>query len=1132
MDYTSTGGMRSPFSPRVRQSISGRRALGLSSQKKTQSYSKYDSQQQTGDVIYKTTNSTLETYGMPLPVMVTEALTFGSGDLSVHMSPCGWCWIVTGRRVLAWPREITGSSGPTSARELTLPQTDLAHKADLVAVFYENNEQTMPSCVGVSPEGVVRYWASVGQEGAYSEVSCELAGQECDRLVTRVYCPEVTVGSLLLATTTCTLIRITTSKEGRPSVSCQTLRPPSGWLGGIGRRVSLLFFGSMPAHADTKLVGVVILPAVVPTDPEEESSELVCLLAGGPLLQMWCGSALHEHHLRRLLLEAAARAHLAPHGEPSTMEVVALDVQPAGDRLLLLLVMVSAINQARPNDVRYALAQISVEKAEAPRVVSLCPVGGRARDDVPPRCLPLGTRALLYTPAAIAIVSATPSSQNEKAECVEVCTEGDRVLGAAAVDGGPAALVFTRRHGLLALRIAHVDHSDAHQSFAGSPMGSPAPSDVYDGNLTLYEIDPHEIGATTTDACGKMKAAFLFHIRRDATAGKILAELFPVRGGGAPGSDVDAPLDRTTIAIATEMLDDVPAGDPRWRIATGASRVALGSSGALHAAGQLRDKHRAFTLFLDFLRANQLWRRLALVSKESGTGCVRTVRALCSLAEKLSAARAVQRLHHNGALLLDAAMHQVASRYEAEEEPEVVSAMSSGALSAADVVLRRVTRMLRVVRALATLPAPALDAQAAAAHAHSALVAITSILSEMLKVRTQWSSWSESETECEPFPELPVLVKYHTTAVTESAHNCRDAALRAQVLEASAALADLLLTDALSLPEHRFRTVRRELIYPYVSEGQTERAAALAEKFKDFELIVEMCTQRERPDPEKLYSYIDKYEHEGIAETTFAWLASRSGADRAELLRGLGARRPARLARWLANAPDRRELLALHQLATPPLHQAADTLLSMADDERESVNRMVTMASLAKLCLIASEEPAADHSDKIQRADDAVNLGAQHHALPRDVKRHYDLDQEDMRRSDPEELVQMYIDCDTPTLNEYDYKKALDLTDFVDDPELRDDLKLKIWCACIAREEWRHVSVDEPQSAVQGTVFYRLLELLTIMGADVESLLPPLEQILEQPTLKHIVSDPRLHYLLKYTYASLADDNRDTDMDT
>lgn len=33
--------------------------------------------EQTGDVVYKTPVTTIETYGMPLPVMVTEALTFG-----------------------------------------------------------------------------------------------------------------------------------------------------------------------------------------------------------------------------------------------------------------------------------------------------------------------------------------------------------------------------------------------------------------------------------------------------------------------------------------------------------------------------------------------------------------------------------------------------------------------------------------------------------------------------------------------------------------------------------------------------------------------------------------------------------------------------------------------------------------------------------------------------------------------------------------------------------------------------------------------------------------------------------------------------------------------------------------------
>lgn len=69
-----------------------------------------------------------------------------SGEVSVRLSPCGWCWLVAGRRVVCWPREpaapdAAGPAPPPAARELTLPQTDLAHKADLVELFYEDGAQ-------------------------------------------------------------------------------------------------------------------------------------------------------------------------------------------------------------------------------------------------------------------------------------------------------------------------------------------------------------------------------------------------------------------------------------------------------------------------------------------------------------------------------------------------------------------------------------------------------------------------------------------------------------------------------------------------------------------------------------------------------------------------------------------------------------------------------------------------------------------------------------------------------------------------------------------------------------------------------------------------------------------------------
>ncbi|XP_028156420.1 nuclear pore complex protein Nup133-like [Ostrinia furnacalis] len=253
-----------------------------------------------------------------------------------------------------------------------------------------------------------------------------------------------------------------------------------------------------------------------------------------------------------------------------------------------------------------------------------------------------------------------------------------------------------------------------------------------------------KVSMVTTDACGKLKTAFLFHLRRDATACRaILSQLFP----SAPEPDVDAALDTTVLAIAAEMLDDIPAGDPRWKSRAGGlrTRVSLGSSAALQQTHQLRDKQRAFTLFRDFLRAHGLLRRLQLVSTESGGGVQSTVWALCGLAEQLAVAAALRRLQHGpDAQLIDAAIYQVVcgDSGEVEEEPEVEAALASGALAPADACYRRVSRIGRVLRALATLPHARAtpDPRAHAAHVHASMNIINTVLGEAHKCRAAWAA--------------------------------------------------------------------------------------------------------------------------------------------------------------------------------------------------------------------------------------------------------------------------------------------------------------------------------------------------------------------------------------------------------
>ncbi|VEN43095.1 unnamed protein product [Callosobruchus maculatus] len=183
--FQSSFSTRSPYSPRSRQSTSSssKRILPSSFRKSSRLKSS-----QSVQIILRSTQNYVERFGQPLPVLITEALTFTDRNqfVSARISECGYLWIVCGRRLLIWQyRQVVTQSGTPQRKhtalsqcfELQLPQSDLAHKAELVSVFPTNIHNT-PSCIAVSPEGVVRYWSAVAHETSYVEQSVELQGQE------------------------------------------------------------------------------------------------------------------------------------------------------------------------------------------------------------------------------------------------------------------------------------------------------------------------------------------------------------------------------------------------------------------------------------------------------------------------------------------------------------------------------------------------------------------------------------------------------------------------------------------------------------------------------------------------------------------------------------------------------------------------------------------------------------------------------------------------------------------------------------------------------------------------------------------------------------------------------------------
>lgn len=86
----------------------------------------------------------------------------------------------------------------------------------------------------------------------------------------------------------------------------------------------------------------------------------------------------------------------------------------------------------------------------------------------------------------------------------------------------------------------------------------------------------------------------------------ILNELFPDDGSTAtPG--IDSVLDKVVVIMCKDLLDDIPAGDPRWNKD---ESVGIGSSYSMQVLHQLEDKQKAFSLYLKFLKDSGLWNRL------------------------------------------------------------------------------------------------------------------------------------------------------------------------------------------------------------------------------------------------------------------------------------------------------------------------------------------------------------------------------------------------------------------------------------------------------------------------------------------------------------------------------------------
>lgn len=143
--------------------------------------------------------------------------------------------------------------------------------------------------------------------------------------------------------------------------------------------------------------------------------------------------------------------------------------------------------------------------------------------------------------------------------------------------------------------------SDHETTFLSQSLAAGQPDQ---GNLTMLDLNPDEV--YDSDAVSQLKAAFIYHLKKmSVKCADVLVELLD-------NTAHELRLDEVVIAIARDLVEDIPAADPRWedQVAASSSRHALGSSASMQILQQLKEKRLVLNHFVEFLHSTELWTKV------------------------------------------------------------------------------------------------------------------------------------------------------------------------------------------------------------------------------------------------------------------------------------------------------------------------------------------------------------------------------------------------------------------------------------------------------------------------------------------------------------------------------------------
>uniref|UniRef100_A0A673Y274 Nuclear pore complex protein Nup133 n=1 Tax=Salmo trutta TaxID=8032 RepID=A0A673Y274_SALTR len=1062
----------------------------------------------------------VQTFGSSLPVKVMEALTMADDDdqISVKVDESGWAWMVCGERLIIWKICQTAVAKLSVCKGLQLPTSEFVYYADLISISSPSPLETSISVMAVAPEGTARFWPSLAHEGNYAETVVDMGKNLCNFVVA------VRGGSFIVSSYKGQLMRLGADPSGKPLQ--RALQQGQGVLSGIGRRVSSLF-GMLAPLTNNNLHSVLWVG---------ETGCLYTLTSCG--LSKWEVDEVTEHQVlswdsSRALTESVADAIwvsrttlymnvvLRYFVRLDGLVVLAAAWHPSDSPCLAYFCLVTLLDNG--NNISEELS-VEVTKYNPPFQSEDALQAMRL---VLPRAS--SPAAFLYNEELVFACSTGTGRGGLPEEKIPFNTPGDRLRGGGCCANLP--VFFSQNSGLVAV-VARESASMLPETMEDSLCFSLAGAGPEVGSrATPMETPTRMESVAQEDKTKLLKAAFLQFCRNDLVGAQTMTdELFPPKGDGELGGELDLVVTR----INLDLVDDYPASDPRWAesVPDESAGFPLTSLIILH---QLEDKMKAHGCFMDFLLQVGLLDRLGQTAVRSSPMATRLL--LCEHAEKLQAAMTLKNHHAKHGELVNRAI-LIALRKS--------NATVSTSLTAADVFFREVSQISSVFECLLeeeerTLKENPVDSVKWA----EVVLSVNTIIKDMLQAAGQYrdtkaslyraSESTPAEPEYIPWTASSglggvrtVIARQHEV-ILRDVYPHADSELRNGLNEQLAALLDVLLGGYVSQltslrpgrpgQQDRYNTLemeytqrRSELLAPLLELGQYQWVAALAEKYCDFDILVQMCEQTDNQN--RLQHYMAKFADQNFADFLFRWYMEKGK-------RGKLLSQPIAQHRQLASFLQSHEHLSwLHHIHVHDFSSAHKTLYGQANMEMRYFVKKKTLLALSKLTALASDMPECFLCHPTDMVEQERFLLHQE-TLPKQLLEEKQQNPDTMPLLSAHNLIHLYICDDNRRANEYDFKKALDLLEYIDEEDAVDieGLKCEIFCKALKKDDWSSADGnDDPLEAAKDSIFVKILLKLIQEGVSLQTYLPDFKDLLQLDEMEALKSKPTFEFVLRANY--------------